>query len=118
MKAPKILPWIAHRAGIDEQLALNLWRRAAGEAEEMCGCCNSSDYYRLALNRFIELADEEGEKCAKRDPLALITIIPSIGWMLREQNRFWQVNVLATQKACRFWISNLKYLFSGQKLVF
>jgi len=56
MKAPKILPWIAHKAGITDQLALNLWRRAAGEAEEMSGCCNSSDYYFLAIKRFIELA--------------------------------------------------------------
>ncbi|MEO8011484.1 MAG: hypothetical protein ABI650_07565, partial [Dokdonella sp.] len=68
MKAPKILPWIAHKEGITDQLALNLWRRAAGESEEISGCCNSSDYYRMAVGRFIELADDEGAKCAKRDP--------------------------------------------------
>jgi hypothetical protein len=117
MKAPKILPWIAHKDGITDQLALNLWRRAAGESEEISGCCNSSDYYRLAVSRFIDLADDEGAKSAKRDPLALVSIIPSVSWMMREQNRLWQVNLLATQKACRFWLSNLKYLFSGQKLV-
>ena len=117
MKAPKILPWIAHKAGIDEQLALNLWRCAAGEAEEMSGYCNSSDYYRLAVSRFIELADEEGEKCAKHAPLVCPPMIPSESRMLREQNRFWQVNLFATQKACRFWLSNLKYVFYGQKLI-
>ncbi len=117
MKAPKLLPWIAHKNGITDQLALNLWRRAAGESEELIGCCNSSDYYRLAVSRFIELADEEGVKCAKHDSLAFPPIIPSISWMMREQNRLWQVNVLATQKACRFWLSNLKYLFSAHKLV-
>lgn len=117
MKAPKILPWIAHKEGITDQLALNLWRRAAGESEEMIGSCNSSDYYRLAVNQFIELAEEESKKCVARDPLTFLPIIPSISWMMREQNRLWQVNVLATQKACRFWLSNLKYLFSARKLV-
>ena len=117
MKAPKLLPWIAHKDGISDQLALNLWRRAAGESEEISGCCNSSDYYHLAVSRFIDLADDEGAKCAKRDPLALLSIIPSVSWMMREQNRLWQVNLLATQKACRFWLSNMKYLVSGQKLV-
>ena len=54
MKAPKILPWIASKPGISEELALNLWRRAAGEAQVIPGCCNSSDYYRLAVERFID----------------------------------------------------------------
>lgn len=117
MKAPKILPWIAHKDGITDQLALNLWRRAAGESEEINGCCNSSDYYRQAVSRFIDLADDEGAKCAKHDPLALLSLIPSVSWLLREQNRLWQVNLLATQKACRSWLSNMKYLASGHKLV-
>ena len=47
MRAPKILPWIAKRAGIDEALALRLWRRAAGEAELIIGNHDSSDFYRL-----------------------------------------------------------------------
>lgn len=117
MKAPKILPWIAHKDGITEQLALNLWRRAAGESEEISGCCNSSDYYHLAVNRFIELADDEGAKRRKLDPLAVLSLLPSVSWLMREQNRLWQVNLVATQKACRFWLSNIKYLVSGQKLV-
>ena len=119
MKAPKLLPWIAHKDGISDQLALKLWRRAAGESEEISGCCNSSDYYHLAVSRFIDLADDEGAKCAKRDSLADLPtmIMPSVSWMLREQSRLWQANLLATQKACRFWLSNLKYPFSGQKLV-
>jgi hypothetical protein len=113
MKAPKILPWIARRAGIDDHLALHLWRRGAGEAEEMSGCCDSSDYYRLAISRFNELADEEGETRATRALPARPPIIPGMSWMMVEQNRFWQVNLLAAQEACRFWLSNLKGLYSG-----
>lgn len=33
MNAPMILPWIARKAGITDELALKLWRRAASEAE-------------------------------------------------------------------------------------
>ena len=37
MKAPKILPWVARKAGITDELALKLWRRAVGEAEFLTG---------------------------------------------------------------------------------
>ena len=37
MKAPKILPWIARKAGISDELALKLWRRAISEAEYLAG---------------------------------------------------------------------------------
>ena len=59
MKAPKLLPWIARKAGIGDELALKLWRRAAGESEELVGCCDSADYYRLAMERFIDLVEAE-----------------------------------------------------------
>ena len=31
LKAPKILPWIARKAGISDELALKLWRRAISD---------------------------------------------------------------------------------------
>ena len=37
VKAPKILPWIARKAGISDELALKLWRRAISEAEYITG---------------------------------------------------------------------------------
>lgn len=37
MQAPKILPRIASQAGISEELAPKLWRRAASEAEQLSG---------------------------------------------------------------------------------
>ncbi len=113
MIALQLLPWIAHKNGITEQLALNLWRRAAGEAENISGCCNSSDYYRLAVNRFIELVGEKGENCAQRDPLAFLAIIPDASCLQGEQNRYWDSNQLATKNACGLWLSNLKFIFFG-----
>ena len=44
MQAPKILPRIAHKAGISEELALKLWRRAASEAECLCGKADGAEY--------------------------------------------------------------------------
>ena len=102
MKAPKILPWIAHKAGINEELALNLWRRAAGEAQALTSCSNSSDYYRLAVERFIDLAADEGEKCAESE--ALIDL--DLSWIWRHQHRIAQLNLLAAQNTYRLWQSN------------
>jgi hypothetical protein len=115
MKAPKILPWIARKAGISDQLALNLWRRAAGESEELTGCCDSSDYYQLAVERFIDLAEEEGEKCRELDPLSIDVVISRINWMRRYQERLWQTNLLAAQGAWRVWHSNWMTTLTGHK---
>ena len=115
MRAPKILPWIAHKAGINEDLALNLWRRAAGEAEEMTGCCDSPDYYRLAVERFIDLAQDEGEKCAPIAPLSTPRIAADLGWFWRHQNRIAQLNLLAAQNAYRLWQKSWSNFVAGQK---
>lgn len=80
----------------------------------MSGCCNGSDFYRLAVKRLIELADEEGAKRAKRDPLDCLPIIPNVSWLVREQRRYWRISLLATQKASSFWLTNLKYLFPAR----
>lgn len=115
MQAPKILPWIARKAGISEALALKLWRRAAGEAEELTGCSNTSDYYRLAVERFIDLSENEGEKCAERDPLACPLHTPQVSWLWRHHNRMSQLNLLAAQNTYRLWQSNWKDFVASQK---
>jgi hypothetical protein len=115
MKAPKILPWVAHKAGISEALALKLWRRAAGEAEALTGGCNSSDYYRLAVERLIELAEAEGDKCAERDPRACPLHSPKVSWMWRHQNRMSQLNLLAAQSTYQLWQSNWNNFVAPQR---
>jgi len=59
MKAPKLLPWMARKAGLNDEAALNLWRRATGESEKLCGSRESADYYSAALQRFIALIEGE-----------------------------------------------------------
>lgn len=53
MNAPKILPWMARRAGIDDEQALRLWQRAAAESEKSHGCGDGANYHAEAMNRFI-----------------------------------------------------------------
>jgi hypothetical protein len=91
MKAPKILPWVAHKTGISEDLALKLWRRAAGEAEEMTGRCDSSDYYRLAVERFIDLSEAEGNSLLVRETPSVTCVF----WLWRHQSRMSSMHLLA-----------------------
>lgn len=104
MKAPKILPWIAHKTGISEELALKLWRRAAGEAQVMTGCCNSSAYYRLAVERFIDFAEAEGSRCVVRQSVGSRNCV---SWLWRHQNRISKSHLLAVQNIGRLWQANL-----------
>lgn len=97
MKAPKILPWIAHKTGISEDLALKLWRRAAGEAEEMTGCCDSSDYYRLAVERFIDLSQAEGNSLLVRETPSVTCVF----WLWRHQSRISSLHLIAAQSVAK-----------------
>lgn len=100
MKAPKILPWIAKKAGISEALALKLWRRAAGEAEQLTGKCDGSEYWGLAVERFIDLADEEATQQHAADQLLPA---PRVDWMWKHQSRMSLLSLMAAQNAYRFW---------------
>ena len=112
MNAPKILPWIARKAGISDELALKLWRRAAGEAEVIAGCCNSSDYYRLAVERFIDFAEAEGNRSVVRETVGSRTCI---SWLWRHQNRISKLNLITAENVVRLWQTNLSNLFGVQR---
>lgn len=101
MKAPKLLPWVARKAGISDDLALKLWRRAAGETEERFGCCDGSDYHAASLRRFIKLAeDESGVAIAETTPGT------PANWLWRHQDRMSQLNHVSAQNIFRLWQSN------------
>ncbi|KXB30765.1 hypothetical protein AT959_08515 [Dechloromonas denitrificans] len=64
MNVPKLLPWIARKAGIDDELARSLWQAAAGESERMYGGRDSAAFCATAMNRFIELIKNEAPHLA------------------------------------------------------
>lgn len=107
MKAPKILPWIARRTGIDEAVALKLWRRAAGEAALIVGDHDSSDFFRLSVERFISLAEEE----SGRAPLGRANVT----WLWRHQARMASLSLIAAENAYRLWRSNWERFVSCKK---
>lgn len=54
MNAPKLLPWMARRAGIDDEQALRLWQCAAAESERSLGCQEGASYHAEVMSRFID----------------------------------------------------------------
>jgi hypothetical protein len=60
-KAPKILPWLAHKAGIDDRRALTLWHAALRHAAHN-HAPNTSDYWHAAIDRLPELIAAESRR--------------------------------------------------------
>lgn len=110
MRAPKLLPWMARKAGLSDELALKLWRRAAGEAESLHGCCDSPGYHAATVSRFIDLvADEAGvvlDEAAADAPA---------GWLGRQQKHMAQRNMGAAQVTLRLWQSGWDSFFAAQR---
>lgn len=111
MKAPKILPAIARRAGINEALALKLWRRAAGEAEALTGCCDSSEYFGLAVDRFLALVEDESGVDIARERKPLTSVV----WICRHQRRMSQLALAATHSAYTLWHRQWQDLLAGHR---
>lgn len=59
MHPPKILPWIARKAGVDDASAIELWQRAAGESAMRFSVYEEDACWRAAMNRFLELIQQK-----------------------------------------------------------
>jgi len=92
MKAPKILPWTALRAGISDDLSLDLWRRAGTETEMPTADYDSSDYSGRAIARPLDLAESEGKQSVVHATVVGERVFPSL-W--HHQNRISQNHPLA-----------------------
>lgn len=108
MKSPKILPWIAKRAGVSEAVALKLWRRAAGDAALIIGNSDSPDFYRFSVERFITLVEAEAGRC----PLTG----SNVTWMWRHQARIASLSLTAAESTYRLWRNNWQEFIARQKL--
>jgi hypothetical protein len=60
-KAPKILPWLAHKAGIDDRRAEILWHAALRHAVHI-HAPETSDYWHAAMDRLVELIAAESRR--------------------------------------------------------
>ena len=106
MNAPKILPWIARKAGISDELALKLWRRALSEAEYLAGKAEGSEYWTLAVERFLWIVDDEVGTPAAYS----LTPAPRLSWMWHHQTRMSLLSMIAAQNTYRLWQSNWENL--------
>ena len=91
---PKILPWIAKKSGISDELAAKLWRRASGETVELLGVADTPELHKRTVEHFLSLVQEE----AVVAPGA--TISPAdFAWVLRHQSRMTFLSLLAVENA-------------------
>jgi len=111
MNAPKILPWIARKAGISDELALKLWRRALSEAEYLAGKAEGSEYWGLAIDRFLAIVEDE-VGCS---PEYQLTPAPRMSWMWQHQTRMSLLSLMAAQNAYRYWQNTWENMAAEKK---
>lgn len=56
---PKILPWLARKAGIADRRAEVLWHAAQRYAAHRCGETDTPAYWQAAMDRLLELVAAE-----------------------------------------------------------
>jgi hypothetical protein len=59
---PKILPWLAHKAGISERRAEMLWQASLRHADHVAGKVPSSAYWQAAMEHLHELIAAESRR--------------------------------------------------------
>lgn len=103
MKAPKLLPWYAHKAGVPIERAEALWRKAVRTATADTGWVGNSEYWGAAMDEFRRLlAAEQATLCT-----------PLGSPILRSQLRVWRMPLLALEDMIHLvaanWRSNFRY---------
>lgn len=103
MKAPKLLPWYARKAGVPLERAESLWRKAVRTATAETGWVGTSEYWGAAMDEFRRLLD------AERATLC----VPLGSPILRSQIRAWRLPLLALEDMIHAvaanWRSNFGY---------
>lgn len=61
MQAPKMLPWLARKAGIADSRAEALWEQAVVFATERTIWVDTPDYWNAAVNHLVELMNLESQ---------------------------------------------------------
>jgi len=112
MNAPKILPWIARKAGISDELALKLWRRSLSEAEFLTGKAEGSNYWGLAVERFLAIVEDE----VGGTPEYSLSPAPRLSWMWHHQSRMSLLSMMAAQNTYRYWQNTWQSMAAQKKI--
>ncbi len=113
LTAPKILPWVASKADISDELALKLWRRAVSETEFLTGKTEGSDYCGLAVERFLALVEDEVGETPQYSP----SPASRLSWMWRHQARMVLLSLIAAQNTCLYWQNIWRQVHIRYKIV-
>lgn len=97
MKTPKILPWLARKAGISDTRAEVLWHKALRHATQATGWVNSPEYWRAAVEKLEELVAAEGARVCRPRFTPIVRAQHDLGdlqimaWegMMRAANEAW-----------------------------
>jgi hypothetical protein len=95
MKSPMILPWIAHKAGISEARAEELWREALCHATDTTGWVGTSEYW--------EAAETHLHKLIEREIHANCLPTPEISGWVRLQSRLAHLPLLLAENWTVAW---------------
>lgn len=107
MKTPKMLPWLARKAGISEARAEALWVEAIRHATVQTGWVGTPEYLRIATERWNELIAAESELAGSPiSPMASaqakLVMLPFIAWQ--------GYSVVAASAWQRLWRCTAKHL--------
>lgn len=98
MKLPKMLPWLARRAGVSDERAAELWAEAIRHATIKTGWVGTPEYWRVAVDRVVELLDAEAKALNAR----------GFSRLARAQVQLWLLPLLTAQAlgliASRAWL--------------
>lgn len=100
MKAPKILPWIARKAGISDVLALKLWQRAVSESAIPGMKTPDSAFHARCVERFLDLVEETAGTAFR---INYSNRPEKLSWYWRHQGRMALYGLAAAENAAKFW---------------
>lgn len=89
-KTPKLLPWFARKAGVSEERAASLWRKAVRQATAETGWVGNAEYWGEAMNIFLKLLEEEQSSFCS----------PYVTPLVRSQNRLLRLPLTALEFMC------------------
>ncbi len=96
MNGPMILPWIAHKAGISEARAEELWRESLCHATDATGWVGTSAYW--------EAAEQHLHKLIGREIKSNCLPTPEISGWVRLQSRIAHLPLLAAENWSLAWV--------------
>jgi hypothetical protein len=100
MKAPKIIPWIARKAGISEVLAVKLWKRAESETATLLKCHEGSEFHGRCVERFLDLVEASAGGAFR---INYADSPEKVSWIWRHQGKMALYGLTAAENATRFW---------------